>query len=171
MKHLYTQFALPTDPDLDGFLSGVDEVDHYFRSRAWFDSKKEIASPPTYQFRTEEDGYVVGYASVGFRNLPHPSDEAAERARYLVIYVVGVHLRFRGVRNPSRPSDTYAASIFDELEELARQRSDCVGLSLWVRTDNLRAIAFYRKLGFAADPAGPVHRDGGSPHLTMRKVW
>ncbi|MEZ4461501.1 MAG: GNAT family N-acetyltransferase [bacterium] len=46
----------------------------------------------------------------------------------------------------------------------------CVGLALWVRSDNNRAIAFYEKVGFERDPTGPVSRDDGVPHLTMRKA-
>lgn len=40
---------------------------------------------------------------------------------------------------------------------------------MWVRVDNPRAIAFYEKVGFEGDVGGPVQRDGGAPHLTMRK--
>jgi len=167
---LHTRLALPDDPDLDGFYSGVPEVDGYFRDRRWFNAGKGIAAPPTYQFLTEEDGHVVGYAAVAFRNADHPRDGVGERARYLMVYVAGVHRQFQGQSNPRAPGETFAASIFQVLEHFARGREGCVGLVLWVRVDNLRAVAFYQKFGFVADPGGPVQRDQGSPHLTMRKL-
>lgn len=48
MRSLHARFALPDDPDLDAFDSGVSEVDAYFRSRQWFNVGKGLASPPTY---------------------------------------------------------------------------------------------------------------------------
>jgi ribosomal protein S18 acetylase RimI-like enzyme len=56
------------------------------------------------------------------------------------------------------------------LERFAIDKTGCRGLYLWVRADNDRAIAFYRKCGFVDDPAGPVQRDDGAPHLSMRKL-
>ena len=87
------------------------------------------------------------------------------------IYALGVHGHFQGAENPAAPGQRYAATIMDALEELARERADCVGLSLWVREDNARAIAFYVRCGFVADPAGPVARDKGPRHLTMRLLF
>lgn len=58
-----------------------------------------------------------------------------------------------------------------ELEEMARSKANCVGLSLWVRSTNERAIGFSKKVGFVADPAGPTQRDAGDPMLTMRKIF
>lgn len=165
---LHVRFALPDDADLDSFTSGVSEVDAYFKRRQWFNVGKGIAAPPTYQFLAD-DGDVVGYASVAFRNCDHPDDGAAGRARYLMIYVVGVHQRYQGQKNPRAPDETFAASIFGVLDGFARAKAACAGLILWVRADNARAIAFYRKIGFEPDVAGPVQRDGGAAHLTMRK--
>jgi ribosomal protein S18 acetylase RimI-like enzyme len=147
----------------------VAEVDAYFQTRQWFNSGKGVAAPPTYQFLTEEGGEVVGYAAVGFRSCDHPHDGAGDRARYLMVYVAGLHQRFQGRTNPRAPGETFAASMFRAIEGLASAKVGCVGLSLWVRADNLRAIAFYTKVGFEPDPGGPVQRDGGAPHLTMRK--
>jgi ribosomal protein S18 acetylase RimI-like enzyme len=86
------------------------------------------------------------------------------------VYVAGLHRRFQGVINPRGRGETYAVSMFQVLEGFARDKAQCVGLSLWVRSDNARAIAFYRKAGFAPDAAGPVQRDNAAPHLTMRKL-
>ena len=168
---LFTQFAIPDDPDLDVFASGDDEVDGFFRSRRWFSAEKGQASPPTYVFRTTEGGSVVGYAAVSFRNAEHPDDSSATRARYLMIYVVGVNTAFQGKRNPLAPAETFAASIFGVIQGLAGAKQGCVGLSLWVRATNARAIRFYEKVGFVADPSGATSRDAGPPHLTMRKLF
>lgn len=168
---IHIQHALPSDPDIDALDSGIAEVDGYFQSRAWFDTRKGKASPATYQFRTRPGGAIVGYAAAAFRNQSHPTDADTERARYLVIYALGVHRHFQGVENPAAPGKRYAATIMESLEELARDRADCVGLSLWVREDNPRAVAFYERCGFIADPAGPVARDEGPRHLTMRLLF
>lgn len=168
---LFVQYALPDDPDLDDFDSGVEEVNRYFRSREWFNTLKGKYSPPTYQFRAQEEGKVIGYAAVVFKNQPHPQDNAITKSKYLVIYVAGLYARFHGVKNPRAPEETYATSMFRVLEQFARDKEDCVGLSLWVREDNVRAIHFYRKYGFVEDPGGPVDRaqDGSARHITMRK--
>lgn len=165
----HTAFALPDDPALDAFACGDDEVDAYFCGRRWFDAPKGQASPPTYVFRTQEDGPVVGYAAVAFRRVEHPDDQSPNRARYLTIYAVGVNRDFQGQYNPLAPEQTYATSILARIEALAAEKADRVGLSLWVRATNGRAIRFYEKVGFVADPSGPAQRDGGAPHLTMRK--
>lgn len=167
---LVTELALPDDPALDAFASGDAEVDDYFRGRAWFNAAKGAHAPPTYAFRAADNRPVIGFASVAFRKVPHPVDASPERASYLTIYAVGVNLAYQGVRNPAAPAESYATSILRVVEGLARQHADCVGLSLWVRADNARAIAFYRRVGFVADPGGAVHRDEGAPHRTMRKA-
>ena len=148
----------------------MPEVDAYFRSRQWFNVAKDVATPPTYQFLTAQEGEVVGYAAVAFRNCDHPHNGAATRSRYLMVYVAGVHTRFQGRENPNAPGESFAVSMFRVLEGFTQNKQGCVGLTLWVRTDNPRAVAFYRKLGFETDPGGPVQRDEGAPHLTMRKL-
>lgn len=166
---LHAQFAIPDDPNLDTFSSGVAEVAAYFRSRQWFSAKKGEASPPTHQFLTDVGGDVVGYAAVSFRNCDHPYDGAPSKAKYLMIYVTGVDQKRHGpgtrVRRASpslRPPSACS---------MASAKDGCVGLCLWVRADNDRAIAFYRKVGFVDDPGGPVQRHAGAPHLTMRKLF
>lgn len=113
---------------------------------------------------------MVGYAAVSFRNCEHPHDGAANKAKYLMIYVTGVAVALHGARNPRAPRKSFAESIFGVLHQFAVAKEGCVGLCLWVRTDNDRAVAFYRKVGFVGDPSGPAHRDTGAPHLTMRKL-
>ena len=135
----------------------------------WFNAPKGQASPPTYIFRTVPGGPAVGFAAVSFRNHPHPDDQSTARARTLTIYAVGVNRAFQGLRNPRAPKETFATSIFSVIEAFEAEKTDCVGLSLWVRSSNGRAIRFYQKIGFIADPSGPVQRDGGHPHLTMRR--
>lgn len=167
---LFYEYALPDDPELDRFDSGEEEVNAYFRNRRWFNAEKGLAAPPTYIFRTGKGGPVVGYAAVSFRNAEHPDDRSATRAKYLMIYVVGVNRPYQGQRNPLAPDETFAASMFRVIEDFAATKPGCVGLSLWVRSTNARAIRFYEKAGFVADPSGPVARDAGAPHLTMRKL-
>jgi len=164
------EFALPDDPFLDRFCSGYAPTDRYFRNRECFKADKGRSSPPTYVFRVAEHGPVVGYCAFAFRKQPHPDDAHATKARYLVIYMIGVDLPFQGIQNPLTPGQTYAASITAVLGCMARSKPDCVGLSLWVRSTNALAMAFYRKVGFAEDPGGPSQRDGGDPLLTMRKI-
>ncbi len=165
MKH---RLALPDATDLDVFDSGNPEVDDYFKSRRWFDPEKGKAAPPTYQF-VGPDEEIVGYAAASFRKCAHPTDAVDGKAKYLVVYAAGLHRRFHGQEDPDMPGETFATSVFRVLEEFARTKDGCVGLYLWVRSDNDRAIAFYEKFGFERDPGGAVERDEGSPHLTMRK--
>ena len=120
------------------------------------------SAPPTYKF--SDDDKVVGFAAVAFRNCPHPVDSASEVAKYLVSEDL------HGVENPNVKGESYAVTLFRTLERFAREKEGVVALSLWVRSDNVRAIAFYEKVGFKRDPGGPVQRNGGSPHLTMRKI-
>jgi ribosomal protein S18 acetylase RimI-like enzyme len=169
--HLDLRWALPDDPDLDRFTSGVPEVDVFFRGRRWFLEEKGKASPPTYQFFLPRSGEVVGYASVSKRRCGHPTDDSNAKARYLAIYVVGLHERFQGVELPGVVGTSIAAALFAQVEQIARTAPGCVGLYLWVREDNARAVAFYRKLGFVDDTGGPVRRDNGPAHLTMRKLF
>ena len=166
---IFFELALPDDPSLDRFLSGYERTDHYFRSREWFNADKGRSAPPTYVFRVAEDGPVVGYCAFDFGKQLHPDDASTTKARYLVIYMIGVDQAFQGIQNPLAPGQTYAVSIMAALEEIARQKQNCVGLSLWVRSTNLAAIGLYRKVGFSPDPGGPSHRDQGDPIVTMRK--
>lgn len=167
---MWYRLAEPQDPDIDaldcGASSEAREVEAYFKSRRWFDLKRNRTKPPTYQFGVGDE--VVGYAATDMRRLSWPS-AAQPRARFLVIYVVGVHRRFQGRVNPRSPhEESYAANLFRALEsgeDFARSRPDCVGLFLKVKSSNGRAIRFYEKLGFvAADPEA-------EPHLEMAKVW
>lgn len=129
-------------------------------------------SPTTYKFLAPTVGVpAVAYASAAFGNYVHPDNLSAAKARYLVIYAVGVSAQLHGMREP-RSGQTYATCVFLELEALARQKDGCVGLALRVRSDNGRAIGFYQKIGFAADPRGPVPApDGGASYLTMRRLF
>jgi ribosomal protein S18 acetylase RimI-like enzyme len=167
---IFFEFALPDDPFLDQFSCGYETADNYFRSRKWFKTDKGRSSPPTYVFRVGEDGPVVGYCAFDFGKQPHPDNASEAKARYLVIYMIGIDQAFRGTQNPLAPGQTYAASIMAVLEDIARAKQSCVGLSLWVRSTNEVAMAFYRKVGFAEDPGGQSQRDEGDPILTMCKL-
>ena len=164
------EFALPDDPFLDRFSSGYETTDHYFRSRQWFKFDKNRSSPPTYVFRVRKGGPVVGYCAFDFGKQPHPDNASEAKARYLVIYMIGVDQEFQCKQNPLAPGQTYAASIMSVIEDIARAKQSCVGLSLWVRSTNEAAIGLYRKVGFTEDPGGPSRRDEGDPILTMRKM-
>ncbi len=165
---LFVEHALPDDGDLDRFCSGDDEVDAWFTGRAWFQESKGKASPATYKFSAEKDGDAVGYASAQFTKRPHPNDASDEKAKDLLVYVVGVNARFQGARTHRDPTITYAAALFDELRRWASEKSGCVGIQLRVRASNERARGFYRKVGFVDDPAGQVDYDAEGPHITMR---
>lgn len=167
---IFCEWALPDDPFLDQFSSGYDRTDCYFRQREWFKIDKGRSSPPTLVFRVAKDGPVVGYCSFDFGKKPHPDDTSSSKARYLVIYMIGVDRAFQRTANPLSPSQTYAASMVSVLEDLARAKQNCVGLSPWVRSTNAVAISFYRKVGFTPDPGCPTQHDGGDPILTMRKI-
>jgi ribosomal protein S18 acetylase RimI-like enzyme len=167
---IFYEFALPDDPFLDRFLCGYERADCYFRGREWFKADKGRSSPPTYVFRVAEGGPVVGYCAFDFGKRPHPDHASATKARYLVIYMIGVDQAFQRIQNPLAPGQTYAASIMAVLEDIARAKQSCVGLSLWVRSTNEVAMAFYRKVGFTEDPGGPSQRDEGDPIVTMRKI-
>lgn len=165
---IHAELADPADAAVDAFECGDGEVNHYFTSRSWFRDGK-LSPPMTYQFRTTSGGPIVGYAAVAPKNTPHPSDGDVGKAKYLVIYAVGVNMPFQGALFQETPKETYAAAIFRFLE--GKRPANCVGLSLWVRDNNTQAIAFYKKFGFVADPTGPTVRDeSGAPHLTMRKL-
>lgn len=164
---IHAAFADPTDQAVDAFECGDPEVNHYFKSRSWFRDGK--LSPPTYEFRRASGGPILGYAAVAPRNIEHPSDADTGKAKYLVVYADGVNNPFQGILFQETPKETYAAAIFRFLE--GQRLANCVGLSLRVRDNNTRAIAFYKKVGFVADPGGSKVRDeAGAPHLTMRKL-
>jgi len=167
---LVVEHALPDDPAIDALTSGDAEVDAYFHSRQWFHAARKQASPPTFALRAAVHGPVVGLVTVGFRRAPWPMDTGWQ-ARTLTIYALGVDVAYQGQRNPLAPSETYAASVMAVVERMAREKADCLGLALWVREGNARAISFYRRCGFVGDPGGPVRRDDGAAHLTMRKAF
>lgn len=169
-EKIFYEFALPDDPFLDRFTSGYETMDSYFRSRRWFKAERGRSSPPTYVFRTAEGGPIVGYCAFDFGKQPHPDSASTTKARYLVIYMIGVDRAFHGNQNPLAPGQTYAASFMAVIEDIARAKESCVGLSLWVRSTNEAAIGLYRKVGFTPDPGGPSRRDEGDPILTMRKI-
>jgi len=117
-----------------------------------------------------EGGSVVGYCAFDFGKQPHPVSASATKARYLVIFMIGVDQAFQRTQNPLAPGQTYAASMMAVLEDIARAKQSCVGLSLWVRSTNKAAIGLYRKVGFKEDPGRPSQQDDGDPILTMRKI-
>jgi ribosomal protein S18 acetylase RimI-like enzyme len=164
---LLYSLALPDDEDLDELECGVSEVDAFFRERQWF--KKGKNSPATYQFRTLDASAVIGYAAAAFGNRQHPDDPA--KTKYLIIYAFGVHKHFQARQNNDiMPTESYATSMARVLEGMAVSNTDAKGLTLWVRSNNARAIAFYERFGFAADSTGAFQRGDGAPYLTMWKL-
>jgi ribosomal protein S18 acetylase RimI-like enzyme len=88
-----------------------------------------------------------------------------------VIYALGVNQEFQGKKNPQSPGEKFSQSILSSAKSMAASKQNCIGISLWVRFKNKRAISFYEKVGFVSDPIGPVHRDNtDNPHLTMRWI-
>jgi hypothetical protein len=79
--------------------------------------------------------------------------------------------KFIGKNNARNQDVSYAKSILEIAEGHAIQDPNCVGVSLWVRSDNQRAINFYKKMGLSEDLGGPIPRDDkGAPFITMRKL-
>lgn len=152
-KPIFFEFATPDDPFLDQFSCGYERTDHYFRSRQWFKTDKGRSAPPTYVFRVAESGPVVGYCAFDFGKQSHPDSASESKARYLVIYMIGVDRGFQRTQNPLAPGQSYAVTIMTALEDIARGKPNCVGMSLRVRSTNEAAIGLYRKVGFTADPA------------------
>jgi len=163
----------PDDADLDAFDAGKStearEVTHYFKSRQWFDIAKSVARPPTYQFGTAND--IVGYVATAFANKPHPREDSEARARYLVMYVLGIHRRFQGQQH-AESGERYSTTILRALEtDFAPKKSACVGIYLRVRTTNTPAIHFYERMGFSADPNLVGGTPDEAPQLVMRKLF
>jgi len=83
--------------------------------------------------------------------------------RFFGIFGLPFQAEYLNQPGPKTPGQVIA------IEGIALARVGCVGLCLWVRSANIRAIRFYKKTEFAMDPTGPVQRDGGPPHASMRK--
>lgn len=103
---IFIEHALPDDSFLGVFCSGYERVDQYFRTREWFAEQCKGGSLTTYAVRISEDGPVVGYCSVSFRNQPHPDDASNSKAKVLVISMLGIDQAFQGQRNPLAPDQT-----------------------------------------------------------------
>ena len=154
------------DADLDTFDTGDDEfaleVNAFFRNRGW----KKIPGAICLQFGTRTE--IVGYAAIGERSIPHPSQESVETADYVIIYVMGVTRALHGEHDPGAPDGTsFAMTIFRTLE--TGFAKGLTGLSLHVRTRNGKAIHFYEESGFGFDPEGDFI-DCGKPTRIMRKI-
>ncbi len=160
---IVTRWADPTAEAVDAFDCGDTEVNAFFRTRRWFSDGK--LSPPTYEFVV--NGSTVGFAAVDERKVEHPSDSATEKMKYLVIFAFGINTQFHGKRLGGPSTGTYAVAALQFVESLLKPKH--VGLTLWVRANNARAIACYKKFGFVADPGGARARGEGAPHLSMRK--
>jgi ribosomal protein S18 acetylase RimI-like enzyme len=96
----------------------------------------EIADPDTVILLGEQDEKLVGYAQLRWRKAPGcvRAEAPGEIQR---LYVVS-NAHGQGIAH-----DLMNAC----LEEMTRRRSDVAWLGVWER--NARAIAFYRKFGFA----------------------
>lgn len=160
--------ASPTDEALDSFDCGDEEVTKHFRERRYFDAKRKPHSGG-YKF-VDMNG-----AAAGFMHL-NPSkrlirDDCEEYGRFMVVFAFGVSLPFQGQVDPGDPAGRrFAEVLMGEAVRLAQQKEGCIGLHLWVRANNRRAINFYQRLGFAGDPGGPAKRGEGEPYLTMRRM-
>jgi ribosomal protein S18 acetylase RimI-like enzyme len=96
----------------------------------------EIVNPHMVTFLSEHEGELVGFAQLRWGKAPDAVVGSAP-AEILRLYVARSH-HGRGVAH-----DLMRAC----LAEAAQHRSDIVWLGVWER--NPRAIAFYRKFGFA----------------------
>lgn len=161
--------ASPTDEALDSFDCGDDEVNEHFRKRRFFDEKWTPTSRG-YKFQ-DESASCVGFMHLSFARAPL-RDEASDTGRFLVVFAFGVGLPFQGQTDPTDPDGRrFAAVLMGEAVKFAKAKKDCLGVSLWVRANNHRAIKFYERAGFVGDPDGPRQRADGCPHLTMRLMF
>jgi len=137
--------ALPNDARIDEFYFGPEdyavEVEEEFKSRIWEEDRD--------LFLFALEGELVAGARLDFwnRDPPHKDPEDGERRRYYLVIALGINVPFQGQRDPVS-GQKYSRIIFDYIESKARDREDCVGLTLWVRAANERARAIYVHWGF-----------------------
>ena len=116
--------------------------------------RPRLATPPRgwTTFVAEEDGEVVGYASVG------PSRDERGLGELYAIYV-----------DPERWSNGAGRALLERAEEQLRSEYDTA--ALWVLEDNPRARRFYESAGWAADGARKAEERWGvrAPEVRYRK--
>lgn len=164
---LHIAVASPDDPRIDEFHFGDEvweaEVAAEFKSRIW-EEKRDM-----FLFSLDDHTLVAG-ARMGFRNIAHPHRDSTEgRAKYFLVLSFGVNARFQGEPDGVDRSRSYAKVILDEIERRAREKPECVGLSLHVRVANEKARHVYEKRGFEYE--GPSFIEDEQDTLEMRKVF
>jgi hypothetical protein len=166
--------ADPKSPTTETFNSGTtwwaEEVNKYVRRGRW-----RIPGQMNYEFGV--DGESVGFSFImPGDEIGHPHRDSVETAFYRVILIAGVNVDFQGDRRPDL-KERASASIFRMIEDLPRDLIDedgqpvgrVVGMSLYVRADNVPARKFYAKRGFIDDPGSPFDDKGRSTY-EMRKI-
>ncbi len=154
------------DDCVDTFDFGTDwwatEISDDFKSREWAKRK------PKDLFLFFKGDELVAGARLGFWNRPHPHRDSPDSARYYLVLSFGVNLPFQHKPDPgSAPPRTFASVILSFIEDTARQRPDCVGLSLHVREANTGARGVYRHHGYVEEPV--MFSEDGRPTIEMRK--
>jgi GNAT superfamily N-acetyltransferase len=118
-------------------------------------------------YSTPEDG-IVGYGSLGGREWRYPNSTKSPRMRINTIPFVGIQWAFQG--QPRGESETkFFVQIMGHLALEARKHTDRFPLlGLFVRPENQRAIAAYRKIGFEEFP--PPYTDGETGVIYARMI-
>lgn len=158
--------AQPLDERLDAFDCGPEwwarEITAELRDRPRWADRRDL-----FMFLRGED--LVAAARLGFWNRPHPHRDSDERERYYLILSFGVNNPYQGQKDPGSgpPPRSYAGLILDFMEEKARQREGCVGITLHVRDENAHAREVYEQRGFECD--GESFMEDGRLTWEMRK--
>jgi len=122
----------------DDFLAGLSKEK---RKEFW---GRELADNQSIVVTAVEKGAVVGWASGGASRDP---DAAKCVSEVYAIYI-----------SPENWAQGVGTQLMRRIEE---EISPCSVITLWVLAQNQRAIAFYRKLGYAPDGAEKIVQLGG----------
>lgn len=131
----------------DDYLAGLDVTSR----AAWWHEQLATADSSTSVWVAEEDGDVVGFASLG------PSlDEDADR-NTMQIYTIYLE--------PSVWGHGVARALMRTVLSVVPKDAP---VTLWVLAANERARHFYRRNGFADDGVERIEELGGEPYREVR---
>jgi GNAT superfamily N-acetyltransferase len=144
---------LTRDHILDGFDSGVNELDNWLRRF----SHMAAAAGTARTYVLADGPKVVGYyaltpASVERRDLP------ARHARGTPAYPIGVILLARLAVDRSLQSQGYGRALVADAAVRTLQAAEIVSArAMLVHARDESAAEFYERLGFTRSPTDPLH--------------